>query len=75
MTTDKPMLTPAFLRRLDGLDRDGLETLRQDLVGRKEAARMRFDRTLSVRDGQSHLRRSHEIVEVKARLRRIDATT
>lgn len=75
MTTDDAMPTPAFLRRLDRLDRDGLENLRQDLVGRKEAARLRFDRTLSMKDGKSLRRRSHEMVEVRARLRRLDAST
>jgi hypothetical protein len=67
------MLTPAFLRRLDRLDRQGLEALRGELVGRQEVARVRFGRSRSVRDGDSYRRRGHELGEVRSRLRQLEA--
>ena len=67
------MMTPAFLRGLDRLDQAGLEALRRELVRRQEAARVRFGRSRSVRDGESYRRRGHELGEVRSRLRQIDA--
>lgn len=66
------MLTPAFLRKLDRLDADGLEEMRRTLVSSQERARVRFGRTRSVKDGESYRRRGHELAEVRSRLRRLD---
>ncbi len=63
------MLSPAFRRRLDGLDAEGLRRLVSELVVRQEKARVRFSRSRSVRDGESYSRRSHELGEARTRLR------
>ena len=66
------MLTATFLRKVERLDGDGLEALRRELIRRQEAARTRFARTRSPKDGESYLRRGHELGEVRSRLRRMD---
>ncbi len=67
------MLTNAFLRKLDRLDREGLDGLRRELTRRQESARTRFARTRSQRDGDSYMRRGHELAEVRSRIRLLDA--
>ncbi len=66
------MVTDAFLRKLGRLDREGLDDLRRELTRRQESARTRFAKTRSQKDGDSYLRRGHELAEVRIRIHLID---